>query len=276
MRRVVELEIRLAYHDRIMQTLPEPMLEKDAGVISAEPPEPVWPYEKEGRCGLRMVLMVDHPLHAEALELLKLFRQKVPAATVIAHLETLPNAKSGPTEALSPEILLMASTTLLQLGSRSFSHFLNATERYLDLLRHLTPDQSSRRTILDGVDTYWRQASQMRLIVVDKYLQYGVLEGEDVVDWVFAGEAEVGGGDRADGWTDGEKWEMLRMCLDKIVGRVAGVKRRVRMVEREDEVARARRAAERLDSGEGVGLGDEDMGQLLDLEIIRHSLVCFG
>ena len=48
MRRVVELEVRLAYHDRIMQTLPEALLVEGAGVISAEPPEPVWPYEKEG------------------------------------------------------------------------------------------------------------------------------------------------------------------------------------------------------------------------------------
>ena len=48
MRRVVELEVRLAYHDRIMQTLPESMLAEGSGVISAEPPEPVWPYEKEG------------------------------------------------------------------------------------------------------------------------------------------------------------------------------------------------------------------------------------
>ncbi len=49
MRRVVESEIRLAYHDRIMQTLPDAMLAEGAGVISSEPPEPVWPYEKS--CG---------------------------------------------------------------------------------------------------------------------------------------------------------------------------------------------------------------------------------
>ena len=50
MRRVVELEIRLAYHDRIMQTLPDAMLAEDSDVIPAEPPEPVWPYEKDGEC----------------------------------------------------------------------------------------------------------------------------------------------------------------------------------------------------------------------------------
>jgi len=49
MRRVVELEVRMAYHDRIMQTLPEAMLAEGVNLISAEPPEPVWPYDKEGQ-----------------------------------------------------------------------------------------------------------------------------------------------------------------------------------------------------------------------------------
>jgi hypothetical protein len=49
MRRVVELEIRLAYHDRILETLPEPMQSAEAGVICAQPPDPVWPYENQGK-----------------------------------------------------------------------------------------------------------------------------------------------------------------------------------------------------------------------------------
>ena len=63
----------------------------------------------------------------------------------------------------------------------------------------------------------------MRLITVDKYLQYGILEGIDIVEWVFSRERGVGeSGDGGDGWTDGEKWEVLRMCLEKHVGRVIG------------------------------------------------------
>jgi nuclear cap-binding protein subunit 1 len=46
MRRIVDLEVRLAYHDRILETLPEPMTQ-DASVIS-DAPDPVWPYEQEG------------------------------------------------------------------------------------------------------------------------------------------------------------------------------------------------------------------------------------
>lgn len=48
MRRIVELEIRLAYYDRILESLPEPMASEVDGIISKDPPEPEWPYEKEG------------------------------------------------------------------------------------------------------------------------------------------------------------------------------------------------------------------------------------
>ncbi|ORX39663.1 MIF4G like-domain-containing protein [Kockovaella imperatae] len=242
MRRVVELEVRLAYHDRILQTLPEPMTVEGAGVISHDPPDPVWQYEQP-----------ENPMHSEASTLLEMYRQKASPQDVRDHLGSITSA--------SPEsIRIMAAETLLHLGSRSFSHFLNATERYLDTLRYLTPDQSARRTLLEAVASFWRRSSQMRLITVDKYLQYGILEGLDVVEWVFSREAGGGGGESGeggDGWTDGEKWEILRMCLEKHVGRVMAIKRRVRMVDKEDEAARAKRAAEKLDRGEGVGENED-------------------
>lgn len=185
-----------------------------------------------------------------------MYRQKTSAQDIRAHLSTLPDVSSGPDEPLSDEVRMMAVETLLQLGSRSFSHFLNATERFLDVLRFLTPDPASRQVLLRAVHRFWRASSHMRLIVLDKYIQYGVLEGLDIIDWVFASSDEdmgLGGANAADGWTDGWKWEILRMCLDKHVGRVVGMRNQVKLVDKEDEAARARRAAERLERGEGVG-----------------------
>lgn len=158
----------------------------------------------------------------------------------------------------------MAFQTLLHLGARSFSHFLNATERYLDTLRFLTPDPPSRRLLLESVSSFWKLSGQMQLVTIDKYIQYGVLEGLDVVDWVFGNGEELGpgaGGDEADKWTDGHAWEVLRMCLDKHVGRVTAVKRRLRAIEREDEAAKARKAAEAIERGEGVGEDIEVEGE---------------
>jgi len=44
-RRVIEFEIRLAYHERIFKTLPPPMQEPDAFVISEQAPAPAFEYE---------------------------------------------------------------------------------------------------------------------------------------------------------------------------------------------------------------------------------------
>ncbi|EIW70239.1 hypothetical protein TREMEDRAFT_43823 [Tremella mesenterica DSM 1558] len=249
MRRLAELEVRLAYYDRIVDTLPPQIVSEKGAVLPAEPPEPAWLYEKE-----------EHHLFAEANELLRLLRAKTPSSDVRTYITTLPLAyPDGPSEPMSQSITLMAIETILHLGSRSFSHFLNATERYLDLLRFLSPDPTARRLLLDGIRNYWRWSSQLRLMTVDKYMQYGILEGEDVVDWVFGQETGGSGGEEGDGWTDFDHWELLRMCIGKLVGRVSRDKSRVKNVEREDEAARARKAAERIERGEGVGMDDVEI-----------------
>lgn len=51
-RRIIELETRLAYHDRILDSLPEPMTKPASGVMPVAP-EPVWPYEKEGESNFK-------------------------------------------------------------------------------------------------------------------------------------------------------------------------------------------------------------------------------
>jgi nuclear cap-binding protein subunit 1 len=221
------------------------MLEKDAEVVNPEAPDPVWQYEAQ-----------DSALHGPAVDLLRRMKNKAPSHEVKNFITDLPDAMDqGGQTLLQAPIVQMVAETVLKLGDRSFSHFLNATERYLEVLRFITGDAPSRRVVLDAIANFWRRSPQMRLITADKYLQYGVLEPLDVVDWVFADDASSDS--VPDGWTDATKWELLRMTLDKVVGRVVRERRRLRAVDKADEVARARRAAERLERGEGVGM-DED------------------
>lgn len=50
MRRALEFEIRLSYHDRILKTLPPAMQEEDANVIAAQAPGPDFEYEEPSMC----------------------------------------------------------------------------------------------------------------------------------------------------------------------------------------------------------------------------------
>lgn len=48
MRRVVELEIRLSYHDRIKGTLPDAMQDPSAGILAEDSEAPYYPFENPG------------------------------------------------------------------------------------------------------------------------------------------------------------------------------------------------------------------------------------
>ncbi|KAJ3512739.1 hypothetical protein NMY22_g15244 [Coprinellus aureogranulatus] len=63
MRRAIEFEIRLAYHERIYKTLPEPMQAPDAYTIPENGPTPAFEYEDP-----------SHPHHDAAQAILNLFR----------------------------------------------------------------------------------------------------------------------------------------------------------------------------------------------------------
>jgi hypothetical protein len=64
MRRVVELEIRLSYHDRIKGTLPEAMQDPTAGILAEDPEAPYYPFEDPGEWRVRarrLALPADPP-----------------------------------------------------------------------------------------------------------------------------------------------------------------------------------------------------------------------
>lgn len=146
----------------------------------------------------------------------------------------------------------IAVQSLLHIGARSFSHFLNAIERYLPLLRALAAGTLSATTtpapggaspqakagILDAAAAFWAHNAQMVGIVFDKLMQYQIVDPTDVVRWTF----EQGAGKTAK-TLGGEEWDLLRGALDKANGRVVVAKRRVAALRKEEDDARARAKA---------------------------------
>ena len=139
-KRTIELEIRLSYYDRVKGTIPEIML--DTGVVPDEAPGAEYSYENIGECSswrLRLHAAADrietaeHPHAAAAASLLRLIRQKGPInevenelAEFAAALQKEHSATEEEAEAIKRD---MAIQTILHVGSRSFSHFLNVLER---------------------------------------------------------------------------------------------------------------------------------------------------
>ncbi|CDO74178.1 hypothetical protein BN946_scf185043.g229 [Trametes cinnabarina] len=235
MRRAVEFEIRLSYHDRIMRILPEAMGEADAQVIPVEAPGPNFEYDEP-----------TNPYHESAQSILNLIRGRAKPDDVMAHLESLRNSLMETTENVDAVLRAITVQSLLHIGSRSFSHFLNAIERYLPLLRNLAAGRIStggnanveaRTDIMSAVATFWRHSRHMINIVFDKLMQYQIVDPTDVVGWTFTHCSQVTYG-KAKTTFGAFQWDLLKAALDKANGRVMMQRRKVAALRKEaDEKA---------------------------------------
>ncbi|KAJ9108107.1 hypothetical protein QFC19_002572 [Naganishia cerealis] len=237
MHRLIEMEIRLAYHDRIMESLPPAMqLIEDMHAPALQLPDPLFPYESS-----------DHEHHAIASELMGMMNRKEGAETVIQKVRDLAGL-TAPDQPIPSTHRYIAMMCILNLGARSFSHFLNAVERYQHLIFALGRDKPEKQDLLMAVHDFWKYNGQMKVIVIDKYLQYGVVEAADVVSLIFGELSKPAISEDEEHptptvWTNYYGWEVLRMVIDKSQGRIVNIERRVADLEGKEEAAKARHSA---------------------------------
>lgn len=257
MRRAVDLEIRLSYYDRILKTLPEPMQHPDIKMVPTQAPGPDYEYDDPGMTNTIIPkpylppTVVANAYHDAAQTVLNLIRGRAKADDVISHLQGLKNSLETTDDTNVDSLLCsIAVQSLLHIGSRSFSHFLNAIERYLPLLRNLagggissggSPNFEARRGILDAVIAFWKYNKYMIVIVCDKLMQYQIVDPTDVVAWTFLhGRQFVSTEDSSS--LEAYQWQLIKGALDKANGRVVIARKRVAALRKEedDNAARAK------------------------------------
>jgi nuclear cap-binding protein subunit 1 len=182
------------------------------------------------------------------------------------HLESLKNnlleSSDGNTD-VDATLRRISTQALLHIGSRSFSHFLNAVERYLPLLRTLVSGSLSgapgatnpqaRADVLGAAASFWRFNPQMIGVVFEKLMQYQIVDPTDVVRWSF------GRGEENAERFGTEEWDLMKVALDKANGRVVVAKRRVAALRKEEDETRARAMAS---GGAGMEVdGDAKLGK---------------
>jgi nuclear cap-binding protein subunit 1 len=200
---------------------------------------------------------LGHPHYDAAQSLLSLLRGRSNVHEVMTHVETLKNnlIESGePEQRASSLVRSMVMQSLLHIGSRSFSHFLNAMERYLPLLRSVSVSEG-KADVLEAAGDFWRKSPQMMIIVFDKLMQYQIVDPTNVVTWAFAPREGKG---EMTGLTTGD-WELVKGALDKAIGRVAISKRKLGVLRKEEDDARARAKA-RTNGGAGMDVDSEVKG----------------
>lgn len=194
------------------------------------------------------------PYHDAAQSVLNLLRNRAKADDVVAHLDSLKQTITETAEGdanVDVAIRHIAVQSLLHIGSRSFSHFLNAIERYLPVLRNLASggitssragaNTEARMDILNAVSLFWKRSRHMIVIVFDKLMQYQIVDPTDVVAWTFT--HGVSPAESATKSTfDAFQWDVLKGALDKANGRVQIARRKVTALRKEedDNAARAK------------------------------------
>ena len=185
---------------------------------------------------------LEHAHAAAAASFLRTIRAKAPISETEDELNAFQRALETENN-MTPEEAEkvkrdMAVQTILFVGSRSFSHFLNALERYLSLLRNLSSSPSARQELLTTVAVFWKRHPQFHLIVLDKLLQYRLVDTRDVITWVFASSEEQPN-TRPKTWSDPDLWAILQITLKSVRKNVEGARLRVEGLGREAEMVGA-------------------------------------
>ncbi|KAF8341647.1 armadillo-type protein [Cantharellus anzutake] len=239
-RRVIALEIRLAYYDRILKTLPEPFTTLEARCIPDEAPGPEFEYENQ-----------QHPYYEPAQSLLNLIRGRSQIEEVVQFAESMRSNLSETVtlaDGATSDSVVRSITMqiLLHVGSRSFSHFLNAIERYLPLLRSLGSDPQDKLDFLNAAASFWHRNGQMIGIVFDKLMQYQIVDPTDIIGWCFDNaerRKRDDDGTGSPGTLSFREWDLVKAALDKAIGRVAIAQNRVQLLRKEEEEAKAKLTA---------------------------------
>ncbi|KAI7896054.1 armadillo-type protein [Mucor mucedo] len=203
-RETLEKETRLSYYERIKSIIPVEFQK----LIPAIAPGPDFEYKDP-----------NHPLHEKAKIIIESLRTKKSVEEVRALLAQF--KKELGVEISEQEqtqiVRQMFVQCLLLVGSKSFSHILNVVERYLDVLRFVNTTPEGRLHTVQIVASFWKNNTQFLGILLDKLLNYRVIDPTSVITWIFeADQLKFVGRSFI--------WEILKNTLAKVNSRVVQVK----------------------------------------------------
>lgn len=76
--------------------------------------------------------------------------------------------------------------TLLDIGSKSFTHLITVLERYGQIISKFCPDHDSQIFLIEEVSSYWKNNTQMIATTIDRMMGYRLISNLAIVTWVFS------------------------------------------------------------------------------------------
>ncbi|ORY05994.1 ARM repeat-containing protein [Basidiobolus meristosporus CBS 931.73] len=200
-REALEKLIKLSYYERVKGTLPEDFL----SMIPPAAPGIEFKYQTPG---------TDEDLNNLVSTLVQKLRAKASSDDIqeILNAYVPANASELDEKAVTSLKFDIVMQCVLMVGSKSFSHSLNVIERYLAILQKYAASAEDKITTIEIVASCWKHNTQFLGILLDKLLNYRIVDPTSIIAWVFGDLSKTA--DRA------YKLEILQNTLNKVISRV--------------------------------------------------------
>ncbi|KAF5730839.1 ARM repeat superfamily protein isoform 1 [Tripterygium wilfordii] len=203
---VLEREVRLSYWDKVKQSI-----ENAPALEELLPPRggPNFSYSVEdGRERTEE--------HALSTELSSKVKGRQTARDIISWVEESVFPAHG-----FEVTLKVVVQTLLDIGSKSFTHLITILERYGQVIARICPDHDKQVMLIVEVSFYWKNSSQMTAIAIDRMMGYRLISNLAIVRWVFS-TLNI-----EQFHTSDRPWEVLRNAVSKTYNRISDLRREI-------------------------------------------------
>ncbi|KAJ1871482.1 Nuclear cap-binding protein subunit 1 [Coemansia sp. RSA 990] len=200
--------VRLSYLDRVKAHLPESS-------------ESLVPQKTPGHNFKFTLQAMDERTKAVSVAVGKCLKNK---GTPEQALEILHSHYSQWTDLDDAERQMLAREMLtehvLLLGSKTFSHMLNAIEKFMPALQQFGDTPEAKLQIATVVEDFWIKHPQFFAITIDKLINYRVIDPVTVIEMLFS-HSHKGS------WSQFHLWEILRNTVNKVNMRVEQLQSRL-------------------------------------------------
>ncbi|KAL9331162.1 hypothetical protein ACSQ67_000772 [Phaseolus vulgaris] len=136
--------------------------------------------------------------------------------------------------------------TLLNIGSKSFTHLITVLERYGQVFAKVCPDEDRQVMLIAEVSSFWKSNTQMTAIAIDRMMGYRLVSNLAIVRWVFSAE------NIEQFHTSDRPWEILRNAVSKTHNRISDLRKEILTIRKNISSAEeaAKEAKAELDAAE--------------------------
>ncbi len=195
--------MRLAYHQRIIDSIPESF-----HGLGPDKPTPAFKFKPvpDAETNSAEVMM--------STKLITAIKQKCTQEEVQAVLKDQMGGEESDMDAdgsapISPLRIQIFVQTLLDMGNKSFSHSFAAIAKFHPTLKVLNETEDNQIVSLRSLFDLWKTHQQMLVVLVDKLLKTQIVECSAVANWLFSKEM-------TSEFTKCYSWEILHLTIRKM------------------------------------------------------------